>query len=280
MSGRVLFILLLAVLGLPIGTSNRVAAQGMIGAASNCVPLGSQLILTSLTPNSFLFSPATLVTIKSTRTGLANSLCAISAVSCAPSANGTTLTIQIPTAGGGGSQLLGTSWTLTATNLLGLGTATLTQPNAIKFVSGACAAASSPKSAPFVTGVTPNCVAASPFAPNFVTLSVDGNNFDPVGAQVVVSYIYFVGPHGKFRTDYHSHDSRRPATMLFRSTSSLQFSIGLQTIHQQGGDPFDLAGNYAGNYYVQVENPNGKVSDGPMYFTVLPYHGPGMSHCP
>jgi len=106
---------------------------------------------------------------------------------------------------------------------------------------------------------------------------VNGQNFDPNGSVAIVSYIYFVNKHGRFRTDYNGMDSRVKGTIRFRSASNLQFTVSLQQIHQH--DPFGLANNYAGNYYVQVQNPNGKVSDGPMFFTVQPYHGPGMTHC-
>jgi hypothetical protein len=137
-----------------------------------------------------------------------------------------------------------------------------------------------PPPAPYITNLTvvnhlPNrdqCVASQP---STVTLNVQGQNFNSNGGQIVVSHIYFVDRHGTFRTDYQGRDSRVAANMMQRSANFLQGSVDLTAIHQRAGDPFGLGGNY----YVQVQNPDGQVNPrAPFYFTVLPYQG-GDSRC-
>lgn len=129
--------------------------------------------------------------------------------------------------------------------------------------------------APFITSLSlsnhapgrDQCVQSQP---STVTINVQGQNFDPNGAQIIVSYIYFVD-HGTFRTDFHGRDSRVAANITQRRANFLEGSVDLRGIHQRGGDPFGLGGNY----YVQVQNGDGQVNPrAPFYFTALPYQGP------
>jgi hypothetical protein len=266
----------LAILISAAGATDRLSAQpvnAIVTAAPTTVRLGQTLTLTSNSPNFFFTNNASVSFYPIGKGQKQQLLCRGSYYqSCSPSLSGRTLSVPIPLAPTG-NPFLG-QWRLVVrdSNLTGA-TLSAVIPTSITVVPTNFTGSSGPSaSAPFVSGITPSCV--WPW-PTTITLSVDGTGFDPNSAQVIVSYIYFVGPHGRYRTDWHGKDSRIAANMqLPRSSDHLVFSVDLALIHQASNDHF---GTFAGNYYVQVENANGKVSDGPMFFTVQPYHGPGMT---
>jgi len=276
---------------------------GTIAAAPNPVVVGTNLTLTTDT-KKFMFTAATVVWVTPMNGGFSRGnlvslvvLCGPMGgvalpggksipggkVTCTPNPGGASMTIFIP-AGLIGNQLIqkGTPAPAGYWNLFALNPAMLSPfmkfappileaplPYLIHFVPTMTAPAGPPPP-PFVSNVAPGCFAA---APTTITASVDGQNFEP-GAHVIVSYIYYVEPNGVFRTDWYGRDSRTAAIMLQQSSTYLEFSIDVQQIHETAGDNFTNSG---GNYYVQVQNPDGQVSGGPMYFTVKPYYGYG--HC-
>ena len=286
-----------------------VCLVGTIATMTNPLTVGTPLVLTTV-PAKFKFTAGTVVWVTPMNGGLMKGnlvslvvLCGPSTKValpggaslpganqvCMPAAGGATLTIPIP-AGPEGDELIqkGTPapsgfWNLFALNP---GAMTMTRalmpfeeaplPGLIRFVpAGTPAGPTAPLPPPAVYSVSPQCVASTP-APPIVTGSAQGSNFRP-GARVVVSYIYYTEPNGVFRTDYNGRDSHTGAITSQENCTaqgcSIDFSINIESVHQTAGDPYGLGGNY----YVQVENSDGQVSGGPMYFTVKPFQGYG--HC-
>lgn len=274
----------------------------LAAATPNPVPVGSVLTLTT-TPAAFPFSPGTIVWVTPINGGVSRGMLTSLVVlcgpaggvalpgggalpganqTCNPTVGGAVLSIPIP-AGLEGDELAQKGhpapagfWNLFAlTPVAGprgmVFDLEAPLPRLVHFVltgvgTGIGTGGNPP---PAVYSVTPACVATPP---EIVTGTVHGLNFQP-GARVIVSYIYYVQPNGVFRTDYYGRDSRTDAIVLQQSSTQLTFEINLRTVHHTAGDPY----TDGGNYYVQVQNPDGSVSGGPIYFTAKPFHGYG--HC-
>ena len=277
---------------LPLGLQQSAAqVRPAITAAPNPVTVGGVLVL-GTNPTVFVFTPGTVVWV-SPLSGVGSGLLTRNVVLCGtpagaaaiaggtsaalppcrPGLGGRTLTVAIPN-GPEGDLLLQRGlpppsgyWNLSAMNTATGAIAVVR--GQIHFVATAPVMSPLPKAAPYVTSISPLCV--NSFTPQ---IAVYGQNFDAGGAQAVVSFIYFTDKHGTFRTDFNGRDSRVAATMLSRGPGQLSFQIDLRAIHRTGGDNFGIGGNY----YVQVQNPDGKVSGGPIFFTAQPYNGPG-GHC-
>jgi hypothetical protein len=153
-------------------------------------------------------------------------------------------------------------------------------PHTVQFVPATIAPAPAPAPSPGPTvnswSVVPSVAGKSQCVPagnTIVTINMNGANFD-AGAKLIVSYIYFVD-HGTFITMNGAYDSRIGASMQSVGPTFLQGTVSLPAIHSAGHDPYGVGGNY----YVQVQNGDGKLDvRAPNYFTVQPYSG-GDSRC-
>ncbi len=275
----------------PCFVPNGACLTGVISTAPASVQeveLGTILMLTT-DPARFKFTAGTIVFVTPAfgvpASGLltvAVFLCGPAGIAvCTPTPSGDTLDIAIPPAPFGNPLIQAGLpgqygfWNLFALDpgiISRFATITLEAPlpGLVHFVSTITVTPTIPP-APFVSDVSPGCVDST--QTTVVTGGVDGQSFES-GARVIVSYIYFVKPNGKFVTGLSGRDSRTPAVMLAQSPTHLGFSIDLRNVHQTAQDNFT---DFGGNYYVQVQNPDGQLSGGPMYFTAKPFEGYG--HC-
>jgi hypothetical protein len=153
-------------------------------------------------------------------------------------------------------------------------------PHTVQFVPAAVAPVPAPAPSPGPTvnswSVVPSLTGKSQCVPagnTIVTINMNGANFD-AGARLIVSYIYFVD-RGTFITMNGAYDSRIGASMQSIGPTFLQGTVSLPAIHSAGHDTYGVGGNY----YVQVQNGDGKLDvRAPNYFTVQPYSG-GDSRC-
>ena len=289
---------IVAALALTSASAGAQPLTSLAFAARTTVPLGTDLELATTNANVFVFTKdmaliATPVSYGPAAAGVPNrtavahvALCGPTALvtsilgamspglpACMPTFGGRNLAIAIPS-GPIGNLLLQRGmpapsgfWNITVFSAAGPVTRVR---GPIQFVPAGYVVPAPPVHAPQVSDVEPKCVdsANSP-----LTLTASGRYFDPNNAQAIVGYIYFIGPHDRFRYDNNGRDSRITANTIARSSTSITFSIDLQAIHNHGGDRFGLGGNY----YVQVRNPNGSISGDPAMFTAKPFTG---GRCP
>jgi len=285
-----------------------------IAATPNPVVVGTTLELTT-DPAKFEFTAGTVVMVTPINFAFYGglvppmiTLCGPAGTNgafqvCAPDPGGARLRIPIPAGPPIGDTLIqkGTEpptgfWVLFAYNPAVAGFPKFVTPakeaplpTTIQFVPTAGSSSSATLPPPVVQnlGITgaptglPDCAPApitlgtGTSTPPIVYGAVSGLEFQP-GARVLVSYIYFVDPNNNvFRTDYNGKDSHTEAitSQTPGNSTTLGFSINVEAIHQAGGDPYSLGGNY----YVQVQNPDGQISGGPITFTFQPW--PYYGHC-